>query len=219
MVQLRDTMRAEETYSLEVRGLQIEKGGRTILADFDWVHSPGEIAWVVGENGAGKSSLLRILAGRERPRVGRVRRLGTGPWPHRVIYYHPAMELPDCIQVGDWARFSERITLAPARYPNEPAILPEAVLAHRRVETLSTGEAKRLALTALLRRDAGFLILDEPFEHLSREGKELLTAHLRDRARNRVVVIATNQEIPADAAGPVLHYEDDRLTITEIMEV
>jgi ABC-type transport system involved in cytochrome c biogenesis ATPase subunit len=190
-----------------------------ILSDFTWKHRPGEVAWVVGENGAGKSSFLRILAGRNRPTAGIVEWSGRRCQPHDLIYYHPTMGLPDQMTAGDWQRFVRRVVPAATRYPVEPGILPATILPGKRVERLSTGEAKRLALSALLRRDAPFLILDEPFEHLSRAAKELLAAHLIRRAEARVVVIATNQEIPGNAAGPALYYHGDRLEVTRVLEV
>jgi ABC-type transport system involved in cytochrome c biogenesis ATPase subunit len=225
MVQLLHAMNPAATCTLEVRGLQIRKGGDTLLTDFSWTHRPGEIAWVVGENGAGKSSLLRILAGRERPQVGSVRhsapavnqRAPAGERPGgrpEVTYYHPDMNLPDQITVGDWLRFLEGIAPASDRYPLAADLLPAGALPHKRVERLSTGEAKRLILVGLLTRAAPFLILDEPFEHLSREGKEMLTSHLVERAATQVVICATNQEIPDGARGQSLRYNDDRLLVT-----
>jgi ABC-type transport system involved in cytochrome c biogenesis ATPase subunit len=204
---------------LQVQRLQIRKGRALILTDFTWQHRPGEVAWVVGENGAGKSSLLRILAGREQPVSGSVQRAGPSGEPPGLIYYHPGMALPAQMTVRDWIRFTENVVPAGARYPLDPALLPATILPHKRVEQLSTGEAKRLALAALLSRDAPFIIHDEPFEHLSREGKELLAAHLGERAMTRVVVVATNQEIPAGAAGQALRYEGNQMMTTSGGEV
>jgi ATPase subunit of ABC transporter with duplicated ATPase domains len=218
MVQLPHTLNPVTSLTLQVRGLEIRKGGTTILTDFTWRHQPGEVAWVVGENGAGKSSFLRVLSGRNRPAAGSVSRSGKIGQLSDLIYYHPDMGLPDFMTVADWHLFVERVIPAGARYPIEPGFLPGGVLPHKRVERLSTGEAKRLALYALLSRDAPFLILDEPFEHLSREGKELLAAHLGRRAATRVVIVATNQEIPAPATGPALRYDGDRLTTTNVWE-
>lgn len=217
MVQLPHTLNPAAPLTLQVRGLEIRKGDTTILTDFTWRHQPGEVAWVVGENGAGKSSLLRVLSGRDRPAAGLVSRSGKIGQRSDLIYYHPDMGLPDFMTVADWHLFVERVIPAEVRYPIEPGILPNSALPHKRVERLSTGEAKRLALSALLSRDVPFIILDEPFEHLSREGKELLAAHLGRRAATRVVIIATNQEIPATAAGPALRYDGDRLTTTNVL--
>lgn len=219
MVQLHHPVNPVPAWALEVRQLQIHKGGNTILTDFSWLHQPGEVAWVVGENGAGKSSLLRILAGRDRPQAGSVHYIGPDETRPDPIYYHPDMNLPGQMTVGDWQRFLARIAPTLDHYPLDPALLPAAVPPGRGVQKLSTGEAKRIILAALLSRDAPFVILDEPFEHLSREGKDILARHLVERARRRVVIVATNQEIPPGAGGPELHYSSDRLLLTRGAEV
>jgi ABC-type multidrug transport system ATPase subunit len=219
MAQLLHTMNPAAAWSLEVQGLRIRKGGHTILDDFSWLHHPGEVAWVVGENGAGKSSLLRLLAGRERPREGTVQHIAPDGVKPDVIYYHPETRLPDQITVRDWTRFLDRIAPTLHRYPLDPALHPEGAQPLKRVEHLSTGEAKRLVLMGLLSRDAPFLILDEPFEHLSREAKEILASHLVERAATRIVVVATNQEIPRGAGGRALRYNEDKLLVTSGLEV
>lgn len=219
MVQLLNAMNSTTIWKLEVRKLQIRKGGNTLLTDFSWTHQPGEAAWVVGENGAGKSSLLRLLAGRERPAAGSIHYFGPEGEQPSLIYYHPDMALPDQMTVGDWRRFLHRIAPTMEQYPLDPALLPTGALPYKRAEQLSTGEAKRLILAALLSRDAPFLILDEPFEHLSREGKAILAQHLIERAARRVVVIATNQEIPTGAGGKALQYNSNQLLITSEVEL
>ena len=58
---------------LEVRGLEVEAGGRTVVDDLSFTVRDGEKMGVVGRNGAGKTSLLRVLAGDELPAKGDVR--------------------------------------------------------------------------------------------------------------------------------------------------
>jgi len=206
-----DILSRELTWGLEVRDLVIHKGRTTILSDFTWTHYPGEVAWIVGENGAGKSSLLRVLAGRERAATGTVTHTAPAGRSPAVLYYHPAMGLPDLTTVGAWQAFVDRIYPAESRYPLDPGLVPDSALAHKRVDRLSTGEAKRLALQALLQRAAPFLILDEPFEHLSPPAKQRLASYLSARARDTVIVVATNQEVPADSHGPILSYDGSSL--------
>lgn len=151
----------------------------------------GPVFWVTGPNGAGKSSLMRVLALLDPPAAGEIR-YGLDP-DERFLYFHSEMALPASSTVGAWERLTGRLLSARDR-PDRTALWPD-VEPGRRVGRLSTGERKRLLLDSLLRR-RGPLLLDEPYEHLSPDAKSALTAALGDRARTRVVVVATNQIPP-----------------------
>lgn len=179
---------------MRVEDLGIRRGGTWVLRGFDWTHSAGQIAWLVGENGAGKSSLLRMLAGRERPTTGRVvLDAGNDPAP-RALYYHPGMRLPPEVRASDWDRLVDALTAGSGRHDD---LRPSFAEPRTRVGNLSTGEAKRLQLEAVLRQRAPFAFLDEPYSHLSESGQAALTEILVERCRTAVVVVATNQSIPA----------------------
>lgn len=223
---------------LSVEGLALRHRRRIVLEELDWRISPGKINWVLGENGAGKSTLLRVLAGRARPWRGVVRHhlAGTEQRP-AVLYLHPSMRPPTHARVSDWNRLVERLLDGPsgADVPdradgpvgsNGPGgsgapggrdgprqfvrpLAPE-LGAERRLDRLSTGEAKRVLLDALLRRPARFVILDEPYSHLSASARDRLTDLLVERARRGIVIVATNQPYPARASGPVLRLDGAR---------
>ncbi len=210
MVHVSHGIAETSTPRLRVEGLSVRHRRRSVLCDLTWEHRPGRVAWVVGENGTGKSSLLRTLAGRARPAAGSVWIDGpTGTRPTRPLYYHPGMRLPPHVRVRDWCRLTGSLTNAANSHfleaPLEPTLPPDRPLGR-----LSTGEAKRLLLGALLRRDRPVLILDEPYEHLSPDARDALTAALVARAWSAVVVVATNQPVPEDAHGPILRLNGDR---------
>ena len=187
------------TPRLEVAGLRIRRKGRVVLDDFNLTLGPGRLAWVTGENGAGKSSLLRVLAGRLRPEAGGVR---MEPDATSVAYYHPGMGLPRDSRVGDWLRLLGLSDATDRRLA--PSVGPGDGIAR-----LSTGEHKRLLLVGILSRGAPFTFLDEPYEQRPPDAKATLTQMLLERAQGGVVVVATNQEVPAVGQPLVIHVDGE----------
>lgn len=219
MVHLSDAMTTPAGWRLEAERLAVRHRRLDVVQDFDWSHVPGRIAWLVGENGAGKSSLLRVLAGRSRPASGSVRRHGPLGATAAVLYYRPGMQLPARARVKDWARLTDRLLRSAGPAPHGTGSLAPRLDPERRLDRLSTGEAKRLLLDALLRRQTPFVFLDEPYEHLSPRAKETLTTILAARAAHAVVVVATNQELPGRASGPVIRLDGARAAVEPYAEV
>lgn len=191
--------------SLHAERLTVRRGRRVIVEGLDLEHRPGTVAWLVGENGGGKSTLLRALARLDAPATGTVRLSAPdGRQPART-YYHPDMRLPPRVRVAGWQAMVSRLGL-PER--EVPGLTPPFARPGIRAADLSTGEEKRLVLDAILSNGRDYVFLDEPFEHLSPEGKEMLTERLGRMAALRVVVVATNQAIPpALTGGPVVRLE------------
>jgi ABC-type multidrug transport system ATPase subunit len=204
---------------VELDRVSLRRGRETLLTDFSWSHEQGTVAWLVGENGAGKSSLLRVLAGRLRPTTGQVRLLPLGNERPRTVYYHPGMRLPPDATVADWQRLVAGL-LGTERGDDGGPLMPPWASGDKRLPKLSTGEAKRLLLDALLRQHAGFIFLDEPYEHLSEPARQTLTDLLLKRARDSVVIVATNQALPREASGhPVVVLDGDRAILGDRREV
>src|SRR3954449_5180880 len=161
---------------VELTGAGVELGGTTILADVDLTVLRGERVGVVGDNGAGKSVLLRVLAGELEPGDGERK---AGP----SIRFGP---------------------LAQDRRPDDPKATPLEVVrraapisegeavsrlmkflfgyeqVRRPLETLSGGEWTRLQLLLLMLQGANCLLLDEPTNHLDIESVEMLEGALED---------------------------------------
>ncbi|MGQ0814138.1 MAG: ABC transporter ATP-binding protein [Gemmatimonadota bacterium] len=179
---------------LEVDRLTVSARRGIVLKDMSFAAAAGTLTWIIGENGAGKSSLLRVLA----MRAGGTGAVQLEPYPEitDITFYSPLMGVPANLTVASWLRFNTQLIAEDALClgPDDP-LLP-AVSATARLTTLSTGEAKRLLLWSLLRVRRPFTFLDEPYEHLSPAAKSRLTDILVARAVGCVVVVATNQDVP-----------------------
>ena len=189
--------------AISARGLAFGyRSAEPVLRGIDLDANAGELVCLLGPNGGGKTTLLRVLAGLEPPAAGTVRHGAEGGPPPQRSYYHPDMRLPPGTRVSEWQAMVARLGLPEREIPGlTPPFAKPAVTA----EQLSTGEEKRLILDAVLSNGRDHVFLDEPFEHLSPEGKELLADRLGRMARTRVVVVATNQAVPdALMGGPVV---------------
>lgn len=145
--------------------------------------SDGARIGIVGRNGDGKSSLLRLLTGELQPDSGRVtRRSGL-----RVTALSQADTLDPARTVG-WTLVGEA---AEHQWASDPRIrdvvsgLVSDLDWHARISTLSGGQRRRVQLARLLIGDWDVVALDEPTNHLDIEGITWLAGHLQQRwARN-----------------------------------
>ncbi|ADG73775.1 ABC transporter related protein [Cellulomonas flavigena DSM 20109] len=173
-------------------------GTRTLLDGVSLGVDDGQRIGVVGPNGAGKSTLLRVLAGRQEPDSGRVTRAGGT----RVALLDQRDELMtgtvlDAVHgdadAHEWA--------SDARIRTVHAGLLADVALDARLDELSGGQRRRVALAALLVRDDEVLVLDEPTNHLDVEGVAWLASYLVERyARsNGALVVVTHDRWFLDA--------------------
>jgi len=178
---------------LDATGISASRPGRRLFEDLSLTISTGDRLGLVGINGTGKSSLLRVLAGRGDAESGTVRR-GRGA---RVVMLDQSDDLP----AG-----TVREAVVPAAHPERAwevdAVLDRlgiAALADQPVERLSGGQAKRVALARALVAvgpgggpddDSVLLILDEPTNHLDIDA----IAWLEDRlaAHRGALVLVTH---------------------------
>jgi ABC transport system ATP-binding/permease protein len=163
---------------------------RTVLRDVTLGVSSGERIGVVGRNGDGKSTLLRLVAGEEEPDAGAVTRergLAVALLGQRDEL-DPARLVRDSL-AGDWTR--------DARPREVVSGLLGGVALDAPVSALSGGERRRVALAGLLLDPPELLLLDEPTNHLDVEGVDWLARHLA--ARRGALMVVTHDRWFLDA--------------------
>ena len=159
-------------------------GSSLVLDDVSLTVRPGARIGIVGPNGIGKSTLLRVLAGLEAPDSGSVSR---APDPLTVGYLPPEVRATGPESVGEYlARRSGR-----AEEWQLEAALRDAGLRvglERALAALSGGEAARAALASILAARFDVLLLDEPTNDLDFAGLELLERFVQGSSAAIVLV-------------------------------
>jgi zinc/manganese transport system ATP-binding protein len=199
---------------VDVDGLALRFGRRVLFEDLSFHLDEGDFLAVLGPNGVGKTSLVRIMLGLQEPTAGRVRIDGGDPARSRsCVGYVPqqrafdrnlALRGRDLVRLGldghrwglgtaDWARIDKvLVDVGAAEYANAP------------VGLLSGGEQQRLRVAQALVCDPRLLLVDEPLLSLDlayqRVVVELLDAHRR-RAGTPVVFVTHD-------VNPVMPYVD-----------
>ncbi|HMD46952.1 MAG TPA: heme ABC exporter ATP-binding protein CcmA [Acidimicrobiales bacterium] len=172
------------------------------LAGVDLSVEPGDIVVVVGANGAGKTSLLRALAGLvpftsgEAVVLGQDLRVDAATVRSRVGLLGHGAPLYDDLTAAENVRFAVRAAGRPAAAA-EPALERLGVVGRVRrtpAARLSAGQRRRVALAALVARDPELWLLDEPHTGLDVQGRRLLAELVAEAAGAGHSVVLTSHE-------------------------
>jgi iron complex transport system ATP-binding protein len=208
------------TPSLSLRGVRLVRDERVILDSIDWDVQPGERWVVLGRNGSGKTSIVRIASLYLHPSAGTVDVLGErlGRSDVRVLRRRIglasaalARELRPDLRALDVVMTAKNAALEPwwHRYDDDDRARALAQLdrfgiaayADRTFGTLSSGEQQRTLLARTLMTEPGLVLLDEPTAGLDLAGREELVESLtllaRDDAAPPMVLVTHHvDEIP-----------------------
>jgi ATP-binding cassette subfamily F protein uup len=170
-------------------------GVRPLLDEVSLGIVAGQKIGVVGRNGDGKSTLLKILAGLEEPDGGRVSQTRT----LRLGYLTQGDDLDSSSTVRDvvLGDRSDHEWAADVATREVVEVLLAGVSLERPVDGLSGGEQRRCSLARLLLEDHNLIVLDEPTNHLDVEAVDWLARHLA--ARTTALVVVTHDRWFLDA--------------------
>jgi ABC-type polar amino acid transport system ATPase subunit len=200
---------------LDVRAMEVRRGGRIIVTDATFTAASGEVVAVMGASGAGKTTILRAIAGLDPVASGTV----SIPRPVGMVFQFHHLFANMSAHRNVW--------LAPVHVLKRPRaeaeLRAQELLASLGVggrasampHELSGGEAQRVAIARALAIDPHILLMDEPTASLDAARRGDLAATLRQlAAEGRTIIIATHDaEFARSCAHRELSVQDGRVHV------
>jgi heme exporter protein A len=190
---------------LAVDQLTCRRGLTNLFSHLNLTLNAGEMIYLKGANGSGKTSLLRIIAGLSRPEAGTISwhgadiELAREDYISKLLYIGHAPAVKEELTVAENLLTSLRIAGILATNAMVNQALSGVGLNKRKslpTRVLSQGQKKRLALARLALDDRPLWILDEPFNALDIEAIRWLEAQLENHLFEGGMVILTSHQAP-----------------------
>ncbi|WP_372520870.1 ABC-F family ATP-binding cassette domain-containing protein [Candidatus Ruminimicrobiellum ovillum] len=163
---------------------------------------------VIGKNGKGKSTLLKLLAGRLNPISGNIKK-------------HPELEIgyfvqSDVAQLNDEDTIYDSILSANTKLPQNARNICGAMMfggndMMKRIKVLSGGEKSRVLLGKILAKPAHLLLLDEPTNHLDLESTESLIDAINEFSGS-IIIVTHNEELLHAVAQKLIIFDRNKVS-------
>jgi heme exporter protein A len=193
----------------EALNLSCVRDERTLFSGLCFTIEPGEMVQIEGRNGAGKTSLLRILAGLSSPEAGEVRWQGVNTRRQRDVYHQQLLYLghqpgvKSVLTAYENLAFYQSVSGQSVNGTARADVIYQALenvglLGYEDVTVaqMSAGQQRRVALARLWLSDAPLWILDEPLTAIDKQGVatliELFEQHVQ---QGGMVLLTTHQDL------------------------
>ncbi|MEM7358741.1 MAG: cytochrome c biogenesis heme-transporting ATPase CcmA [Pseudomonadota bacterium] len=191
----------DQPASLIAEGLECIRGERTLFSNLSLALREQQCLHVVGANGSGKTSLLRIISGLNRADQGEIL------WHNETIVNNPRF-FKESTQIGHKDGIKNELTAAEnlAFYQQLEGVDDESLVdqylaqmgilrcADLTANRLSFGQRRRLAFARLLQPIYKLWILDEPFTGIDVDGRQLIENVCLDHLNNGGMIVLTNHQ-------------------------
>ena len=187
---------------LNTHEISCQRGRHLLWENLNLTLVPGEVLFVKGENGRGKSSLLRMLAGLLLPYAGTITWKTQAIQQHRYEYQaellyigHQVPLKPELSAIENLSSLCQLHGHVPSPSDIQQALTTWMIIGntmHLPTKQLSQGQKQRVALTQLTLSNQALWILDEPFNGLDVQGSNILKAHLEQHHTEQKLSVLTS---------------------------
>jgi len=199
---------------IELSGVSYAYDNREVLTDVDLLVNSGDFLAVIGPNGGGKTTLVKLILGLLRPLSGDVRVLGADPLAvrpavgyvpqHALIQPSFPITVLETVLLGLRPRAGKFVPRWPGYRAREKAkaletlgMVDMADMAGRRFDALSGGQKQRVLVARALVSDPGLLLFDEPTSNIDPQGKVCLFDLLSALSSSITIVMVSHDLISA----------------------
>ena len=190
---------------IEIKNLSFTFNGHDVLKNVDLTVNKGEFLALIGPNGGGKTTLLRILLGLLQPHRGTIKVFGRPPRDisHRIGYVPQDVQLNrnfpvsaiDVVLMGRLRSGKGR-----SRYSREDRMMAQNALskvelnhcANRRIDELSGGQRQRIFIARALVSEPELLLLDEPTSSIDTPSQSEFYALLKDLNQSATILLVSH---------------------------
>ncbi|MCB0363017.1 MAG: ABC-F family ATP-binding cassette domain-containing protein, partial [Bdellovibrionales bacterium] len=196
---------------LTTNNLSIGYEEKTLLSGVEFSLERSDHVGIVGLNGAGKTSLLKALAGILPPQKGEIK------WGHGVSIGYYAQHVAEELDEGDSVYEALMRKAHPDIIPQQARDLAGALLfsgadIDKRIKVLSGGEKARVALGQILLKRSPLLLLDEPTNHLDFHTVEALTQALQSY-EGALIVVSHDRSFIGRLAKKIIEIKDGQVLL------
>lgn len=205
-----------DEYKLSLTNVTKTFGRRLIFKDINYDFSNGNVYGFSGKNGSGKSTLIKITANLLSPTKGKIiHTKNSKEIPSEKLHNHIGFVSPYLVLYDEFTAYENLIHFSKIRgikFEKEKAkfLLNEAQLFDRKDDLLkgfSSGMKQRMKFIFALFHNPDVLFLDEPTSNLDKSGKDKVYEIILNEAKEKLIIIASNEESDLVLCSEVLDIE------------
>lgn len=197
---------------LELHNVGKEFRGKQLFRNFSHIFQKNERIGIIGANGCGKTTLLKLITGEEKPSSGNIK---VGKNTHFAYYKQQQENFPKNASILDYIRdFSENIRTEDGNLHSASEMLRKFLfdkkMQQNKISSLSGGEKKRLYLLRSLMFGSNFIILDEPTNDLDIRTLEILEDYL-DAFKGCLLIVSHDRFFLDRVVDYLFIFEDNEI--------